>query len=141
MIHPRELAEEACHIELDLLHEPIGKQDQYISAFGGLTCFEFCPDGKVNAWPLNISEETLFNLEDNLLLFFTGFSRPASRTLREQDDQSRANDQGMIQNLHFIKELGHESAADHQHGGHSRRNRPGLLRQLHYRAAEGAPYP
>src|SRR5262249_35673097 len=56
---PRDLAEQACHIELDRLKEPIGKQDQYIAAFGGLTCFQFLPGGEVNAWPLQISNETL----------------------------------------------------------------------------------
>jgi D-glycero-alpha-D-manno-heptose-7-phosphate kinase len=72
LVHPAELAEQACEIELEKLREPIGKQDQYIAAFGGITCFEFLPNDQVKAWPLEISEETLFNLEDNLLLFFTG---------------------------------------------------------------------
>src|SRR6185437_16601350 len=75
IIHPRDLAEQACHIELDLLGEPIGKQDQYIASYGGLTCFQFLPNGHVEATPLKVSEETLYNLEDNLLLFFTGYSR------------------------------------------------------------------
>ena len=109
LIHPRELAEQACHIELDRLKEPIGKQDQYIAAFGGLTCFQFLPDGQVNAWPLKISDETLYSLEDNLLLFFTGYSRSASTILKEQDDRSRTNDQSMVDNLHFVKELGYQS--------------------------------
>jgi D-glycero-alpha-D-manno-heptose-7-phosphate kinase len=109
LIHPRELAEQACHIELDRLKEPIGKQDQYIAAFGGLTCFKFLPDGQVNAWPLEISNDTLYNLEDNLLLFFTGYSRSASSILKEQDDKSRTNDQSMVDNLHFVKELGYQS--------------------------------
>ena len=109
LIHPRELAEQACHIELDRLKEPIGKQDQYIAAYGGLTCFQFLPDGQVNAWPLEISNDTLYNLEDNLLLFFTGYSRAASSILKEQDDKSKTNDQSMVENLHFVKELGYQS--------------------------------
>lgn len=109
LIHPRELAEEACHIELNLLKEPIGKQDQYIAAYGGITCFRFLPTGHVEAWPLNIDQETLFNLEDNLLLFFTGYSRSASDILKEQDDKSKQKDSDMISNLHFIKELGQKS--------------------------------
>jgi D-glycero-alpha-D-manno-heptose-7-phosphate kinase len=109
LIHPRELAEQACHIELDRLNEPIGKQDQYIAAFGGLTCFQFLPDGQVNAWPLQISNETLYSLEDNLLLFFTGYSRSASSILKEQDDKSKTHDQSMVDNLHFVKELGYQS--------------------------------
>ena len=106
LVHPHELAEEACHLEIDILGEPIGKQDQYIAAFGGLTCFEFGTDDSVKAWPLAISEETLFNLEDNLLLFFTGYSRSASSILKEQDDKSKVADNSVTENLHFIKELG-----------------------------------
>jgi D-glycero-alpha-D-manno-heptose-7-phosphate kinase len=109
IVHPRELAENACHIEMDRLGEPIGKQDQYIAAFGGITCFRFHPDGRVDAWPLNISEETLFNLEDNLLLFFTGFSRDASSILQEQNDRSKQNDSSMVQNLHYVKQLAKRS--------------------------------
>jgi D-glycero-alpha-D-manno-heptose-7-phosphate kinase len=109
LIHPRDLAEQACHIELDLLGEPIGKQDQYIAAFGGITCFHFLPDGQVEAWPLALSAETLYNLEDNLLLFFTGYSRSASTILKEQDDRSRNSDKDMVENLHFIKDLGYQS--------------------------------
>jgi D-glycero-alpha-D-manno-heptose-7-phosphate kinase len=109
LVHPRELAEQACHIELDRLREPIGKQDQYIAAFGGLTCFQFLPNGLVEAWPLKVSAETLYNLEDNLLLFFTGYSRSASSILKEQDDRSKQRDQSMVDNLHFVKELGYQS--------------------------------
>jgi D-glycero-alpha-D-manno-heptose-7-phosphate kinase len=106
LIHPSELAAQACEIELNRLREPIGKQDQYIAAYGGVTCFKFLPDGQVEAWPLKISEETLHNLEDNLLLFFTGYSRSASAILKEQDAKSRLADPCMIENLHFVKELG-----------------------------------
>ena len=111
LVHPAELAAQACTIELERLHEPIGKQDQYIAAFGGITCFEFLPDNQVKAYPLGISEETLFNLEDNLLLFFTGYSRSASAILKEQDDKSRSSDREMTENLHFVKELGSKSKA------------------------------
>src|SRR6266478_5908508 len=111
LVHPAELAEQACHIELEKLREPIGKQDQYIAAYGGITCFKFLSDGRVEAWPLKVSEETLFNLEDNLLLFFTGYSRSASDILREQDEKSRSCDAEMLENLHFIKELGWQSQA------------------------------
>ena len=68
----QELAEQACQIEIDLLQEPVGKQDQYIAAFGGLTCFRFLPNEQVEVWPLKIDTDTLYTLEDNLLLFFTG---------------------------------------------------------------------
>ncbi|HEX5491374.1 MAG TPA: galactokinase [Candidatus Udaeobacter sp.] len=109
LVHPSELAEQACCIEIEKLHEPVGKQDQYISAYGGITCFEFLPDGRVQASPLNISEETLLELEDNLLLFFTGYARSASKILREQDQKSTQSDEAMLDNLHFVKELGRQS--------------------------------
>ncbi len=105
-IHQEELAELACHIEIDRLGEPIGKQDQYIAAVGGLTCFTFHKDGKVTAVPLKISMQTIYDLEDNLLLFFTGFSRSASGILKDQKVRSQQNDADMIANLHYVKDLG-----------------------------------
>lgn len=111
LISPAQLAEQACDIELNKLGEPIGKQDQYIAAIGGITAFTFHPDGRVDYRPCNISEETLFNLEDNLLLFFTGYSRSASAILKDQNDKSKQNDQAMLDNLHFTKELGYQSLA------------------------------
>jgi len=109
LVHPAELAEQACDLEINRLGEPIGKQDQYIAAYGGITCFKFMPDGRVDAWPLKITEETLFNLEDNLLLFFTGYSRSASSILQEQKQKSLVADKAMIENLHFVKDLGRQS--------------------------------
>ena len=108
-IQPKELAELACEIEIEKLGEPIGKQDQYIAAFGGLTSFTFNKDGSVVTEPLLISTDTLHNLEDNLLLFFTGISRSASSILSDQDKKSKSKDSGMIDNLHFIKDLGYRS--------------------------------
>jgi D-glycero-alpha-D-manno-heptose-7-phosphate kinase len=116
LVHPRELAEEACRIEIDILGEPIGKQDQYIAAFGGLTCFDFHADGQVEACPLRIDAETMYNLEDNLLLFFTGYSRSAGSILKEQDDRSRSDDQAMIDNLNFVKDLGLQTRAAFEGG-------------------------
>lgn len=111
LVHPAELAAQACDIELNHLKEPVGKQDQYIAAYGGITCFKFLPGGKVEAWPLKISGETRDNLEDNLLLFFTGYSRSASAILKEQDQKSKQSDAAMIENLHFVKDLGLKSQA------------------------------
>jgi D-glycero-alpha-D-manno-heptose-7-phosphate kinase len=105
LIHPDCLARMACEIEIDRLKEPIGKQDQYIAAYGGLTCFHFHPDGQVEAVPLQISTDTLYELEDNLLLFFTKFSRSASDILRDQDCRSKESDCEMLANLHYVKEL------------------------------------
>jgi len=105
-IHAHELAELACDIEINKLNEPIGKQDQYIAAFGGITSFVFKKDGSVMAEPMSVSPETVFHLEDNLLLFYTGQSRSASQILNDQKTKSIANDQKMIDNLHFVKDLG-----------------------------------
>ncbi|MDB5332802.1 MAG: bifunctional fucokinase/L-fucose-P-guanylyltransferase [Phycisphaerales bacterium] len=109
LVHPQGLAEQACNIEIERLNEPVGKQDQYIAAYGGLTCFQFLPNGHVEAFPLKVTSETLYNLEDNLLLFFTGYSRSASSILKDQDSRSRTSDKEMIDNLHFVKELGYQS--------------------------------
>jgi D-glycero-alpha-D-manno-heptose-7-phosphate kinase len=109
LIHPQELAELACHLEIDLLGEPVGKQDQYVAAYGGLTCFTFHKDERVTAEPLRVSMNTMFDLEDNLLLFFTGFSRKGADILRDQHDRAQAAD--MLRNLHYVKELGCRSRA------------------------------
>jgi D-glycero-alpha-D-manno-heptose-7-phosphate kinase len=103
------LAEAACEIELDLLKEPIGKQDQFIAAYGGLTCFTFDRSGEVLAEPLRASHETVATLEDNLATFFTGFTRSASAILQDQDTRSKQHDQAMIENLHVVKQLGLDS--------------------------------
>ncbi len=112
-LSPKELAELACHIEINCLGEPIGKQDQYISAVGGLTSFTFHKKKETNKNvsinPLNINNETLLNLEDNLLLFFTGFSRSASSILKDQKQKSIIKDRDMINNLNFIKDLSFKS--------------------------------
>lgn len=105
------LAEEACHIELDLLGEPIGKQDQYIAAFGGVTCLDFRADDSVAVTPVRVDPMTLHNLEDNLMLFFMNFTRNASDILKDQDVRSRQDDRAMIENLHCVKQLGYESKA------------------------------
>lgn len=115
-VHTQQLAEQACDIEINRLREPIGKQDQYIAAYGGITCFRFLPNGQVEAWPLKINTETLYNLEDNLLLFFTGYSRSASSILKEQNDKSKENNREMIENLHFVKELGRQSQVALENG-------------------------
>jgi D-glycero-alpha-D-manno-heptose-7-phosphate kinase len=139
LVLPDELARLACQIELDILKEPIGKQDQYIAAYGGITCFEFDKDDSVKAYPLNISMDTLFDLEDNLLLFFTGFSRSASAILKDQDVRSREMDEDMLANLHYVKDLGLRSrdklmagqvcefgALMHEHWEHKRKRSKGM---------------
>lgn len=108
-LNPEELAALACHVEIDLLGEPIGKQDQYIAAMGGVTCFTFEKNHNVIAKPLDIDVATMHELEDNLLLFFTGYSRSASGILKDQKERSTANDKKMLKNLHFVKALGLQS--------------------------------
>lgn len=105
-IQTNELAALACDIEINKLNEPIGKQDQYIAAFGGITSFIFKKDGTVVVEPLSVTPETIFQLEDNFLLFYTGQSRKASHILSDQKTKSLAGDTEMMDNLHFIKELG-----------------------------------
>jgi D-glycero-alpha-D-manno-heptose-7-phosphate kinase len=139
IIHPRELAEQACHVEIDLLREPIGKQDQYIAAFGGITCFTFRRDGTVEAQPLAIQEDTRNALADNLLIFFTGYARSASDLLRDQDTRTRQNDSSMIDNLHYVKDIGLRSKTAlergdlvgfgklmHEHWEHKRKRSSGM---------------
>ncbi|MEP6669087.1 MAG: galactokinase [Chthoniobacter sp.] len=106
IVRPAEIAAQACQIEIEKLHEPVGKQDQYIAAVGGITSFHFLPGGSVEVIPVELDEETLFNLQDNLLMFFTGYTRSASKILKEQDDKTKGLDKAMVDNLHFVKELG-----------------------------------
>ena len=139
LLHPNELAELACHIEIDRLGEPIGKQDQYIAAYGGITCFAFNKNDSVEAKPLRLSMDTLFDLEDNLLLFFTGFSRGASNILKDQNSRTKQSDGEMLKNLHYVKELGYRSKKAlengnpalfgelmHEHWEHKKRRSDGM---------------
>jgi len=109
LLHPSELAEIACDIEINRLREPIGKQDQYIAAYGGVTCFTFNGDGTVTAEPIGATMQSLFTLEDDLLLFFTGFSRSAGAVLQDQKSRSERGDADVFANLHAVKELGYRS--------------------------------
>ena len=109
IVSTRTLAEEACEIEMNRLKEPIGKQDQYIASYGGITCMNFHRDGYVWVDPLRISDEALYNLEDNLILYFTGFSRSAGNILKEQNDKSKEHNEEMLKNLDFVKDLGYQS--------------------------------
>lgn len=102
------LANYACVIEIDRLKEPVGKQDQYIAAYGGITEFNFKKDGSVQTQALALPDETIRNLEDNLLLFYTGISRSAGDVLRSQVDETTKGNQELIENLHHVKELGYQ---------------------------------
>jgi len=134
-----DLAEEAAHIEIDLLQEPAGKQDQYIASFGGLTCFEFREDGSVHVSPLSISTATMHDLDEHLLMFFTGYSRSASELLGDQARRTESDDAEMIANLDRIKDIGHETCRVleegdtgrfaelmHEHWLHKKERSPGM---------------
>ena len=129
LIQPQELAELACHIEIDRLKEPIGKQDQYISSYGGVNCFYFKKNGEVLVEPLKISHKSLVDLEDNLLIFFTGYSRNASDILKEQDKKTKKEEEKMLENLNFTKELGLKSKKYLESGN---LNKFGELMNLHW---------
>ena len=134
-----ELAEEACHIEIDRLGDPVGKQDQYIAAFGGISRFTFGTDGTVTVERLDIPTPTIADLEDHLLLFFTGYSRKASKILGDQHTRSLEGDAEVIDNLTYIKEIGVRIADAleggdapafgrlmHEHWEHKRRRSAGI---------------
>jgi len=100
------LAEIACHIEINILKEPIGKQDQYASAFGGFNAYYFNRDGSVNVEPVQIKEEVLMELQSNLFLFYLNITRSASNVLSEQNKKSVEKDKSTLDRLHKIKEMG-----------------------------------
>jgi D-glycero-alpha-D-manno-heptose-7-phosphate kinase len=133
------LAEAACEIEIDVLKEPVGKQDQYVAAHGGICSYTFNPDGTVEVEPLELDAGVLDLLQDRLLLFYTGASRSASKVLADQDDRSKSRDSAMLENLHHTKELGYRSRALlqsgdldgygellHEHWEHKRKRSPGM---------------
>jgi D-glycero-alpha-D-manno-heptose-7-phosphate kinase len=109
LVPTHELAEQACMVEIEKVGSKVGKQDQYIAAYGGIACFQFLPNDQVQVSPLKMDSQTLYNLEDNLLMFFTGYSRSASSILKDQDDKSKQQDAAMIDNLHFMKDLAYKS--------------------------------
>ncbi|HLM50656.1 MAG TPA: galactokinase [Solirubrobacteraceae bacterium] len=106
---PHQLAEDACTIEIDVLSEPVGKQDQYVAAHGGICAYTFKTDGTVEVEPLTLSRDTLRRLRNNFLLFYTGEARAASDILADQVQRTEADDDAMLANLHRTKEIGLES--------------------------------
>jgi len=107
-VGPERLAEEACHIELDILKKPIGKQDQYMAAFGGLTLLDIARDGKVHVTRLGLDVEMVEALEHNILMFYTQETRDATAILARQDGATRKNDGNVVGNLKEIKDIGIE---------------------------------
>jgi D-glycero-alpha-D-manno-heptose-7-phosphate kinase len=136
------LAEAACEIEIDVLGEPVGKQDPYVAAHGGICAYTFNRDGSVDVEPLELSQSVLRRLRDQMLLFYTGSARSASTILADQDARSKAGDAEMLENLHRTKELGRRGydllvAGDldgyaelmHEHWEHKRRRSPGMANE------------
>ena len=116
------LAQEAFEIEMNRLGMPVGKQDHYIAAYGGLLCQEYRPDDGVAVTPLHMSEAALWELRDALMLFFVGYTRAASELLEDQKRRSEQGDPKMLEGLHFVKQLGFEirnslEAGDVRHFG------------------------
>jgi len=141
-ITPGALAEDACHIEIDILGEPVGKQDQYVAAHGGVCAYTFHPGGGVDVEALELSEKTLRTLRNNFLLFYTGLTRDASRILKDQVDRTSGDDQSMVENLHRTKEMGHTSRSllesgdleaygevMHEHWENKRKRSPGMANE------------
>ncbi|NUP09027.1 MAG: sugar kinase [Polyangiaceae bacterium] len=106
-VSTRQLAEEACAIEIDRLREPIGRQDQYIAAFGNVTAMTFDPDGTVTVEPVPAKDEVLGELETNLVIVYSGIERPARTVLSEQDARLRA-EQDTVERMHRIRGIGKE---------------------------------
>ena len=106
-ISRQELAELACHLEMDLLGEPIGKQDQYLAAYGGVTCLEFSRSGEVTVSRLRLSHDATDQLESNLLMFYTGIRRSASEILQAQNAATQRQEKPVLSSLHRIKEIGY----------------------------------
>ncbi|HVR05012.1 MAG TPA: galactokinase [Solirubrobacteraceae bacterium] len=138
-ISPGDLAEAACEIEMDVLGEPVGKQDPYVAAHGGICSYSFAADGSVCVEPLELDPAVLRRMRDQLLLFYTGEARSASKILADQDARSKTGEQEMIENLHRTKQLGRQirellGAGDlegyaelmHEHWEHKRRRSPGM---------------
>jgi D-glycero-alpha-D-manno-heptose-7-phosphate kinase len=138
-VTPAELAEAACEIEIDVLGEPVGKQDPYVAAHGGICAYSFNPDGSVDVESLEIDPIALRRMRDQLLLFYTGEARAAKRVLSDQDTRSKAGESEMLDNLHHTKELGLQSREllrggrleeyaelMHEHWEHKRRRSPGM---------------
>jgi D-glycero-alpha-D-manno-heptose-7-phosphate kinase len=139
---PRELAEAACEIEIDILDEPVGKQDQYVAAHGGVCAYTFNADDTVEVEPLDLDEGTIDRMNHNLLLFYTGEARRATALLADQDRRTQAQDDEMLENLHRTKAMGFESrtlleAGDlerfaelmHEHWQNKRERSPGMANE------------
>ena len=101
------LAEQACHIEMDLAQHPVGKQDHYLAAFGGLTCMDIDTSGRVHVSPLDVSMSTVEEFRSRVLLFYTGITRSANDILTAQAQATQGENPAVLESLHRTKELGY----------------------------------
>jgi D-glycero-alpha-D-manno-heptose-7-phosphate kinase len=108
-VSSQQLADEACRIEIDILKQPIGKQDQFIAAYGGITAFTFNTDGSVEVERVPVRPEVVDELESNLVIFYSGVEREASSVLAEQGRNIQTNQDQAVERMHRIKALGHET--------------------------------
>lgn len=101
------LASEACNIEIDILKEPIGKQDQYAAAYGGLNVIEFNPNGSVNVEPIHLEKEAHKDLQSHLMMFYIGNQRSASSILAEQKKNTSQEDKynALVQMVNLVYDL------------------------------------
>jgi D-glycero-alpha-D-manno-heptose-7-phosphate kinase len=102
------LAEEACRLEIEMLKKPIGKQDQYMAALGGLTILDIEKDGRVSVRSAKVSQETVDDLNKNLLMFYTSTQRDANHILAEQSKGAGSGKKDVVESMHYIKEIGHK---------------------------------
>lgn len=103
---PWELAEEACHIEMEMAGHPVGKQDQYVAAWGGLNCYDIQPDGTVTVTPLRVPAYAREDLEASSLLFYVGVTRASASILSQQVTDTAAGNAAVVESLHRTKDLG-----------------------------------
>ncbi len=104
----QKLAEDACDLEINKLGKPIGKQDQYIAAFGGLTVLDIEKEGIVHVRKANVSNATIDDLNRNMLMFYTRTSRSADEILSEQSKGAKKDKKNVVDSMHYIKELGYK---------------------------------
>lgn len=130
-IPPARLAEEACRVEIDLVGSPVGKQDQYVAAFGGISCFEIARGGEVTISPVSLSNHHLDELRSNLLLFYTGLQRPSMDILEDQKQDTVRAKEDVVEGLHRVKAIGMEIRAALEAGNFTR---VGELMDVHWQS-------
>lgn len=129
-VPPHQVADEACRIEIEMVQSPVGKQDQYIAAFGGLTCLEIASTGEVTVTPLRLSSHTLDELRNSLLLYYTGIQRRSLDILENQKRDTVESKEDVVESLHRTKRVGVEIKAALEAGD---LNRFGELLDVHWR--------